>query len=135
MAARKKTKSSSRPKPSKAKSVPTQTYVAPNFRPILNNQAIITILCLIFAYPIGVTLMFLWTRWPFWIKMIIAIPMTIFFILILLPILATIIILNKLSDNNSERNAPTTPPAIVQTASPSTTIMSVSPAPTVKYKN
>lgn len=133
MAARKKSKSSSRPKTSKVRALPSKAYISPSFRPTINNQAIITILLLVLAYPIGVTLMFLWTRWPFWIKMVIAIPMTLFFIMILLPIAATLFILHKLNDDDSSRVLLKAPSAVVQTASPSAVMMTPTPGAMMKY--
>jgi hypothetical protein len=138
MAARKKTKSS---RPTKAKPVSrvvTSRSTSSNTRPIpLNVQTLITVFFLVFFYPLGVVLMFLWTRWPFWIKMVIAIPLTLFFIMIALPILAVLFLLHKITDYDEARNLISTQPAptpIVRTASPSATIMlSPTPGATMKY--
>ena len=40
-----------------------------------DNKTIIVILLLVFAYPIGLVLMFVWMKkWPTWIKLLIALP-------------------------------------------------------------
>ena len=39
-----------------------------------DTKTIVTVLLLIFLYPIGVILMWFWTTWPKWVKLIITIP-------------------------------------------------------------
>jgi len=39
-----------------------------------DTKTLITVLLLIFAYPIGLILMFVWTKWPWWVKLLVAFP-------------------------------------------------------------
>ncbi len=50
-----------------------------------NNKTIITVILLVFVYPIGLLTMWLWTKWPRWAKIVISLPL----FLAILSILAT----------------------------------------------
>ncbi|PJE63317.1 hypothetical protein COU88_00160 [Candidatus Roizmanbacteria bacterium CG10_big_fil_rev_8_21_14_0_10_39_6] len=41
-----------------------------------DTKTIITVLALIFVYPIGIVLMFVWMKWKMWVKLLIALPVT-----------------------------------------------------------
>ena len=45
-----------------------------------DTKTLVTVLLLIFLYPIGVIVMFVWTKWKLWVKLLVAFP----FVLILL---------------------------------------------------
>jgi len=47
-----------------------------------DTKTLIVVLTLIFVYPVGLLLMFLWMKWRWWIKLLIALPVT-FIVLIL----------------------------------------------------
>ncbi len=40
-----------------------------------DSKTIITILLLIFAYPIGLILTYVWTKWPKWLKILLTVPL------------------------------------------------------------
>jgi hypothetical protein len=35
-----------------------------------DTKTIITVLCLVIAYPVGLILMFVWMKWPWWVKLL-----------------------------------------------------------------
>lgn len=39
-----------------------------------NTKALITVLLLIFVFPVGVFVMWVWTRWALWLKVVVSIP-------------------------------------------------------------
>ena len=39
-----------------------------------DTKTIITVLLLAFAYPVGLIMMFVWTKWPGWVKTLIVLP-------------------------------------------------------------
>lgn len=39
-----------------------------------DTKAIIVVLLLIFVFPIGLLLMWFWTKWPLWVKLVVTIP-------------------------------------------------------------
>ncbi len=43
-----------------------------------DTKTIITVLLLIFVYPIGLIMMFVWTRWPNGVKALLLIPLLLF---------------------------------------------------------
>lgn len=43
-----------------------------------DTKTIVTVLLLIFAFPIGLILMWAWTNWPKWVKVIITLPIFLF---------------------------------------------------------
>lgn len=49
-----------------------------------DTKAMITVLLSIFAFPIGLILMWFWVKWPVWVKVVISIP------LLILPIIAIV---------------------------------------------
>jgi hypothetical protein len=50
------------------------------------TKNIITIICLILVYPIGVVLMLAWTKWPVWVKVLVCLP------LVLLPVFIALLV-------------------------------------------
>lgn len=42
-----------------------------------DTKTIITVLLLIFVFPVGFILMWVWTKWPAWVKIIISLPIII----------------------------------------------------------
>lgn len=38
------------------------------------NKTIITVLALIFIFPVGAILMFVWMKWPMWLKVLLLLP-------------------------------------------------------------
>lgn len=54
-----------------------------------DTRTIVTVILLIFAYPIGLIVMWVWTHWPKWLKIILSLPVILFFI----GMLATIVLL------------------------------------------
>jgi len=53
-----------------------------------NTKAIITAILLVFAYPIGLLLMWFWAKWPRWVKIVISLPL----FLAILGILAVVLL-------------------------------------------
>jgi protein-S-isoprenylcysteine O-methyltransferase Ste14 len=50
-----------------------------------DTKTLITVLLLVFAYPVGLVMMFVWTKWPGWVKVLIVLPFvvgTLFFFLL-----------------------------------------------------
>jgi len=47
-----------------------------------DTKTVIVVLCLIFAYPIGLILMFAWMKWPMIVKLLVTIPVTFIFLVI-----------------------------------------------------
>jgi len=39
-----------------------------------DTRTILVVLTILLAYPVGLILMFLWMRWPTWLKLIISLP-------------------------------------------------------------
>jgi phage-related holin len=39
-----------------------------------DTKAIITVLLLVLLYPVGVIVMWFWTRWPLWLKILLGLP-------------------------------------------------------------
>lgn len=54
-----------------------------------DTKSIITVLLLIFVYPIGLIFMWFWTRWPRWVKIILSLPI----ILAIIGIVAAIFLI------------------------------------------
>ncbi len=40
-----------------------------------DTKLIVTVLTLLLAYPAGIILMWVWTSWPKWVKLVISLPM------------------------------------------------------------
>lgn len=52
-----------------------------------DTKTIITVLLLVFLYPIGVIVMWFWPKWKAWVKILISLPILLFlFFIILLPV-------------------------------------------------
>lgn len=49
------------------------------------TKTIVTVLLLIFVYPAGVIVMWLWTKWKTWVKVLVSLPA------LLIPVVVTII--------------------------------------------
>lgn len=54
-----------------------------------DNKTLITVLLLIFFFPLGFILMWFWTKWPKWVKIVISLPT----ILIILGVISSIILI------------------------------------------
>ena len=79
----KKNKSSS----SRSKKAVSRPNVTSSMGPSYDTQMIVTILLLIFIYPVGLIFMWAWMRtWPIWIKIIISLPLiiSVFFVMLVL---------------------------------------------------
>jgi hypothetical protein len=85
------------------------------------KHTIITALLLVFAYPIGLLVMFTWTKWPTWLKWMIAIPMAAFFISVILPALVLIFIGLHIVKEYKEDNRLVNPTPVVTQVSPTPT--------------
>lgn len=46
-----------------------------------DTKTIVTVLLLIFVYPVGLILMIFWVKWARWIKFLVALPATLLFLL------------------------------------------------------
>lgn len=42
-----------------------------------DTKTIVTVMLLAFAYPVGLIMMFVWTKWPVWVKALVTIPLAI----------------------------------------------------------
>ncbi len=42
-----------------------------------DTKTIVTVLLLLFVFPLGLVLMWFWTKWPSWIKLLISVPIII----------------------------------------------------------
>ncbi len=65
-----------------------------------DTKTIITILLLVFAYPVGLIMMFVWMDWKWWVKTLVLLPV-ISFVLIMISALSVIkpaIQINKAAD-------------------------------------
>lgn len=52
-----------------------------------DTKTIVTVLLLLFIYPIGLILVWFWVKWPRWVKIIISLPIIIILLaLVLIPI-------------------------------------------------
>ncbi|MEX0895778.1 MAG: hypothetical protein WDZ94_02460 [Patescibacteria group bacterium] len=52
-----------------------------------DTKTLVTVLLLIFAFPIGVVVMFFWPKWRMWVKLLISLPLTLLLLAVLLGIL------------------------------------------------
>ena len=55
-----------------------------------DTKTLIVFLTLIFVYPVGLVLMFMWMKWKTWIKILVAFPVVIFFLIFIVSFLATL---------------------------------------------
>ena len=55
-----------------------------------NSKTLITVLLLVFAYPIGLILMWSWMNWQKWVKWIVTLPTLALLIVFLSGILSTV---------------------------------------------
>lgn len=77
-----------------------------------DTKTLIVVLLLIFAYPIGLIMMFVWMKWPWWVKLLVALPVTLV-VLALVSIMAVAILatinpsgqVNKAKDAVNKNNA------------------------------
>jgi hypothetical protein len=53
-----------------------------------DTKAIITVLLLVFLYPIGLLVMWFWTKWKLWVKLLVSAPVLLFIVIMILGILA-----------------------------------------------
>ena len=56
-----------------------------------DTKTIVTVLLLIFLYPVGVIVMWFWTNWPKWVKILISLGV-ILFILVIFGLLASVVL-------------------------------------------
>lgn len=76
------------PQPSSIQPEPIQTTPPlPNQEHDTGTRTIVTVLVLLFAYPIGILLMWSWTKWPKWVKFLITLPIILAIVGIALAIL------------------------------------------------
>lgn len=61
-------------------------------QPVPKWKTILVILMLLFFFPLGVLLMFLWMKWPLWVKLVLSVGIM-GLMLILIPILAAVIVI------------------------------------------
>ncbi|MFZ2152871.1 MAG: hypothetical protein WAV41_02325 [Microgenomates group bacterium] len=47
-----------------------------------DTKTIIVVLLLILVYPVGLILMFVWMKWPMWVKLLVALPTSLIFLAI-----------------------------------------------------
>jgi len=66
-----------------------------------DSKTIITVLCLVTVYPVGVILMFAWMRWNKWVKALIVLPLILGLFIPLLVLLAVLVMMFRVSDNVS----------------------------------
>lgn len=55
-----------------------------------DTKTIITILLLLFATPVGIILMWVWTKWATWIKVVVTVVPVVFFAIIMFFVLAVL---------------------------------------------
>lgn len=53
-----------------------------------DTKTIIVVLLLVFVYPIGLILMYIWMKWPGWVKLILSLPV----VLLVLGIVASVLL-------------------------------------------
>lgn len=76
MPARKKTKTAKNTSSDRSKNVKKNNF---NKEISYDTQIIVTVLLLIFVYPLGIIFMWAWMRnWPIWLKIIITLPVFVF---------------------------------------------------------
>ena len=51
-----------------------------------NTKLIVTVLLLLFVYPVGFVVMWVWTKWKLWIKLLLSLPIILFIVGILMAI-------------------------------------------------
>lgn len=56
-----------------------------------DTKTIVTVLLLLFVYPVGLILMWVWTNWPKWVKFLLTLPVVLF-ILGMIAVFATVFI-------------------------------------------
>lgn len=76
-----------------------------------DTKTIVTVLALIFAYPIGLILMWVWTHWKTWLKILLTAPV----IVVLLALLSTGFLVFSGLKQNAKESVNT---VNIQTASP-----------------
>jgi type II secretory pathway pseudopilin PulG len=79
--------------------VPTQTYsppipVAPPTEGMGTGKSIVTVLFLVFFTPVGLVLMWAWTRWPKWLKWLITFIFVGLFVLAVLSLLLAVVLVS-----------------------------------------
>ncbi len=52
-----------------------------------DTKVVLTVLLLLFLYPVGLILMWVWGLWPTWVKVLISLPV-LFFILVIVGLIA-----------------------------------------------
>jgi len=68
---------------------PNTSAPLPNTGTSQDTRTIVTVLLLIFMFPIGFLLMWFWSKWKVWVKILISVPMIIL-VLVILPAIVLI---------------------------------------------
>lgn len=61
-------------------------------QPVPTWKTVVTVLCLLFFFPLGILFMFLWMRWPSWVKILLSAGIVLF-IPAVIVILAAVVVL------------------------------------------
>ncbi|MDO8570954.1 MAG: hypothetical protein Q7R97_05210 [Candidatus Daviesbacteria bacterium] len=56
-----------------------------------DTKVLVTVLLLLFAYPAGVIVMWYWTNWPRWIKIVVGLPLILLISFIIILFIAMIL--------------------------------------------
>ena len=75
-----------------ASTQPTNPTAPTNDGASQDTRTIVSILLLIFAYPIGAFVALFWSRWPKWVRILVFIPVLIVPVLIIASLLFTIVL-------------------------------------------
>lgn len=71
-----------------------------------DTKTLIVILLLIFVYPIGLIMMFVWMKWPWWVKLLVALPVTlVVFAMVSIMGVAILATINPSGQVNKARDA------------------------------
>lgn len=75
-------------------------------QPVPTWKTVVTVLALLFFFPLGVLFMFLWMKWPLWVKILLSAGVAVLF-LIMIPILAAVVVvaINPLELTRRARDA------------------------------
>lgn len=75
-------------------------------QPVPTWKTVVTVLSLLFFFPLGVLFMFLWMKWPLWVKILLSAGIAVLF-LIIIPILSAIVVvaINPLELTRRARDA------------------------------
>lgn len=75
-------------------------------QPVPTWKTVVTVLALLFFFPLGILFMFLWMRWPLWVKILLSVGVVIMIIPIIAILAATVVlIINPLELTRRSRDA------------------------------